>query len=349
MRGMDGLRALAKEATERGRAGLDATLDGVRAVDRDGRVEALVRAAVAQHSATADAGRARRERVLAWVGGTTAGAAIGQGVRTVGRHTQRIPLLSAPADLCAERNGIDTLMAAVRADPRDPLAHLWLGEALLTMQRDVRLLDLARTALNPQGAVLREALKTAAALGTPSSDPALQVLGSAEQLAALRLGAKPRDAVALHVIARVRLATGRPEDALQPAKLAVAAGGGEQARALVTLARVYFTLGRDAAAANVARKGIDTGCSLGWQVLAELLYRDSASGDGHDDTGSPRHREYVTLRSRVDDADRRAYHGVHRNAAEVARAVLDTHLGRARAIGASVGRSRARPGSGLPR
>jgi len=335
MRGMDRLRAAAKEATERGRVGLDATLAGVRAVDRDGRAEALARAAAARHAAAAGAGQARRVRVLEWVGGTTAGAAIGHGVRTVGRHSQRIPLLSVPADLCAERNGIATLVAGVRADPRNPLAHLWLGEALLTMQRDVRLLDLARTALNPQGALLREALKAAAALGQPSPDPALQVLGGAEQLAARRLQTNPRDAVALHVIARVRLATGRPEDALHPAKLAVAAGGAEQAQALVTLARVYLTLGRGASAANVARTAVDAGCSLGWQMLAELLYR---AGAADDDTGLPRHREYVTLLSRVEDADRRAYHGVHRNAAEAARAVLDTHVGRARAFGSGLRR-----------
>jgi hypothetical protein len=136
--------------------------------------------------------------------------------------------------------------------------------------------------------------------------------------------------VALHAIARVRLATGRAAEAVTPAKLAVAAAAdaGERARALVTLSRVYFELGADESAENVARKAVDGGCSLGWALLADLLYRARPG----DQAGSARHRTYVELRARVREEDRRDYHGIHRDAADVGRSVLEAQWARARAL-----------------
>jgi hypothetical protein len=154
------------------------------------------------------------------------------------------------------------------------------------------------------------------------------------------LRGNPRDAVALHALARAHLATARPDLAGQPAKLAVAAGAGpDRARALVTLAQTYLALDKNASAGNVARKAVDAGCSLGWEVLAELLYRDGAP---ESDTWPRRHRHYVELRARVTDDDRRAYHGVHRTSAEIARSLLDVQRRRARELGRDVGGAAAR-------
>lgn len=338
MGGLDRLRAAAKEAAHRGRAGVEGALGKARAVDeaRVGRAEELARQAAAR---LGERGRTGRDELLARAGSSAAGAAVGERARALGRLAQRVPLLTAPADLFRERNNVEPLLAAVRARPDDALVHLWLGEALLAMQAEARRFEIARSVVNPAAALLRETVKAAAALGATPADPATAVLARARVLAALAVRAEPRDAAALHVLARADLATGHPERAVQPAKLAVAAASHDPARgpegtlrgqALVTLARAYLALGRDASAANVARKAVDAGCSLGRLVLAELLYRgDEAAGA---DPGTARHRAYVEHRGLVTEADRRAYHGVHRNAGEVARAVLGRQVERVRGL-----------------
>lgn len=236
----------------------------------------------------------------------------GERVRAFGRLAGRLPVLSAPLDLLSERHSIDALVAAVQADPRDIAAHLWLGEALQAMQADTPRFDQvrARVALNdPVLFVFSRAMRAGSAPGAAPTDPAAQVLDGCRHLAATRLRSDPRDATALHAFARVELATGHPDRAVQPAKLAVAAStGDDRARALVTLARAYLAVDRDASAANVARKAVAAGCSLGWEILAELLYRGAGPADS---AGTARHRRYVELRGRISDDDRRAYHGAY--------------------------------------
>jgi hypothetical protein len=310
MGALDRIRAAAREAVEQGRAvaAQAAEHEAVRAVQGPARE-------------FVDRKRARRDDLLARLGETAAGSAVGDGVRAAGRVAARLPLLSAPMDLFSGRNGVDALVAAVQAEPDGVVAHLWLGEALQAMQADARRFEQVRAVLgvlNPTSFVLREAARTAATLGAaPVADPATQVLARCRHLAAAALRTDPRDATALYALARVELATGRPGYALQPAKLAVAARGADRASALVVLARTYLALDRDASAHNVARKAVDAGCSLGWEVLAELLFRAPAP------PGVDRQREYAALRSRVTDDDRRAYHGAYRTPGEVSRAVLD--------------------------
>ncbi|MGQ0573206.1 MAG: tetratricopeptide repeat protein [Pseudonocardia sp.] len=341
MSSADRWRAAAREAAARGRAAVDAAAQ--RARQADPRVDALARDAAARLGEATGRRRERRDELLARAGSSAAGAALGERVRALGRAAGRLPLLSAPMDLFSERSGVDALVAAVQADPGDVMAHLWLGEALATMQADARRFDQVRAvvaAVNPASLVLRGAIRTAATLGAAPTDPAGEVFARTRVLAATRLRADPRDAPALHALARVLLATGHPEHAVQPAKLAVAAStGADRARALVILARTYLVLGRDTSAGNVARKAVDAGCSLGWQVLAELLYRDGAIAG---DEGTPRHRHYVELRARVTDDDRRAYHGAHRSAAEVRRSVIDAQRRRARELGEAAAGAAAR-------
>lgn len=341
MGAMDFLRAAAKEATNRGRAAVEVAVTRAREVEGADRVEGILRGAATLVGEAEQSRRTRNQQLLARAGDSAAGAAVGRHVRAFGRLAGRLPVLSVPTDLLTGRNGVDTLVAAVQEQPDDALAHARLGEAMQAMQADARYLEMARTVramFDPTSLVFREAMKTAARLGAPAVDPAAQVFARARHLAASRLRTDARDAAALHALARVELATGRPDLAVTPAKLAVAASG-DRGHALVTLARVHFALGADPSAANVARKAVDAGCSLGWQVLAELLYRDVPADD------PPRHREYVAMRGRVTDADRRAYHGVHRTSAEITRSVLDTQRERVRALGTA---AQARLRSGTP-
>ncbi|MGD9531511.1 tetratricopeptide repeat protein [Pseudonocardia sp.] len=342
MGALDRFRTAAREAVEQGRA-------------------------AAARAAGGDVTRVAGGDVLARAGETAAGAALGHGVRTAGRVMGGLPLLSAPMDLFGSRHGVDALVAAVQSDPDGILPHLWLGEALQSLRTDARRFEQVRTvvaALDPASFVIRQAVRTAAQLGAaPAADPAAQVLARCRHLAARALAVDPRDAVALYALARVALATGRADLAVQPAKLAVAAFGlragsgtgapagvpdtgtptarpgtgapaarpgagapddGDRGRALVVLAHAYLVLGRDASAANVARKAVDAGCSLGWTVLAELAVREPGGLRAHAD-----------LSARVTDTDRCAYHGAYRTPAEIGRAVWEAQGRRARDLGGS--------------
>lgn len=336
MGAMDRVRAAAREAAARGRAAADAAVARASEIDGSLAAQGPAREAATRLAALGEHQRMRHAELLARAGASATGAALGERVRAFGRVAGRLPLLSVPTDLFAERNAVEALGAAVQADPHDVLAHLWLGEALLAMQADARRFAQFRAVIDPASFVVREAVRTAAALGATPSDPAAQVLARCRYLAATALRRDPRTGVALYALARVELATGRPDLAVQPAKLAVAASAGaDRGRALVVLARAYLALGRDASAANVAQQAVTAGCSLGWEVLAELLYRADTPGE---DDGTPRHRRYVELRSRVTEDDRRAYHGAQRSSAQIGRSVLDAQRRRARELGEAAAR-----------
>jgi hypothetical protein len=327
MGSMDRLRAAAKEAADYGRAGLAAA--------RAREERWLGSGGVTRHAADRLASvRAVSDGVVGRAAGTAAGGAVGHGARAFGRWAQRMPLLTAPTDLVRERHNVEVLFDAVRADPRDVLAHLYLGEALAAMEADLGRLDLVRMSVNPTSVMFREALRTASTIGSPHprADPAEQVLRRCEALAALRLRADCRDAVALSALARVRIVTGNAAQAVQPAKLAVAASAGPaRGAALVTLARAYTGVGQADAAQRVARKAVDAGCSVGWEVLADLLYRGGS--DAAERPDGPRHREHAAMLARVADADRLAYHGFRRRGVtETARAALDAQWGRMKAL-----------------
>jgi hypothetical protein len=147
------------------------------------------------------------------------------------------------------------------------------------------------------------------------------MLNRAHGLAVARLRKNNRDTDALHVIARVELAMSRPQESVVAAKLAATSTAGPaRGAAFATLSRAYLALGEDGPAHRSARLSIKAGCSIGWDTLAELLYRPTDDPGGDGDAG--RYRQYVEAKSRVTAEDRQAYHGLHRGSADIARTVL---------------------------
>jgi hypothetical protein len=187
MGAMDRVRAAAREAAARGRVAAEAAAARAEEIEAVRAAQGPARAAPARLGELGERHRARRDDLLARAGAPAAGAALGGRVRALGRAAGRLPLLSAPMDLLGERHTLDALVAAVQSDPNDVMAHLWLGEALRTMQADVRRLDQVRAvvaAVNPASFVVRQALRTAATLGAAPPDPASQVLARCRHLAA---------------------------------------------------------------------------------------------------------------------------------------------------------------------
>ena len=224
-----------------------------------------------------------------------------------------LPGLSAPADLVAARHCVDLLAARFKDDPADPRHNVWLAEALLHTQRDLRTLVGLRCVVNPTSIITRTAIQQVARLGDGSDgeDAAVKLLRRAFSLSASRLRQDRVDAVALHVLARVYLARGMPRESLGLARLAAAVDSPERADVLVTAARALHRLGRRDDAARAAERAVQEGATLGYDVLARLLATEASDPSGR----IARLRE---LRRKVRPEDRARYAGAARTPAEVA-------------------------------
>ena len=228
-----------------------------------------------------------------------------------------LPGLSAPADLVAARYCVDLLAARFKDDPADPRHSLWLAEALLQTQRDLRNLVRLRCVVDPSSIITRTAVTQVARLGDESDgeDTAQKLLRRAFSLAAAR--ARAGDAVALHVLARVYLARGMSRESLPLAQLAAARDAAERADVLVTAARALHKAGRRDDAVRAAERGVQEGSTLGYELQARLLATERADVTRDVSGRIARVRE---LRRQVRIEDRARYAGAARTHAEAARA-----------------------------
>ena len=219
-----------------------------------------------------------------------------------------------------QRRGVAHLNSRVRDHPEDPVLTVQLAEALRLMHRDMGLFLAARTVWNPYAPLVAEATRMSAGLASGELlSPADAALRRAFSLAVLRLRDDHEDADALQTTARVYLATGRPRDGVPPAKLAImCAPPASKATALYTLGRLYRHTGHHTAARDAAVLAVDSGCSLGWHLLADLVFTSRE----HDGTGA-RVAAYRELIGRVDPEDIAAYRGfVRPNTGDLYRAVM---------------------------
>ena len=330
MKGIHHLRAAAAEARARGRQGADA----VRRVATEASPEAytssetVVKGSIAASEGVKRALKGKIEEVYRAAGETAAGAAAGNVVRRVGSVAGQLPVLSLSADALRERHGVLVLTERAKADPTNPMAHLFLAEAMAAMAREQAVVDAARTVANPSSAVAREAMRAVAQVGIDRRDPVAEMFSRTHRLAVGRLQKDKRDSEALHVIARIHLAQRHPDQAVVASKLAATAGSGvTRGAALATLSRAFLALRQDDMARKAATAAINSGCGIGWETIAALLYRPAENGGQLEDG---RYRQYIDALSRVTDEDRHVYYGWYRGAGEIARAVLDSQAEKAR-------------------
>jgi hypothetical protein len=236
--------------------------------------------------------------------------------RRVRKAMAGLPGLSAPADLIAARHCVDLLAARFKEDPADPRHNLWLAEALLRMQREMRAVVGVRCVVSPTSIITRTAIQQVSRLGDESDgeEPALKLLRRAFALAAARVRENAADVASLHVLARVYLARGMPHESLRLARQAVAVDSPERADVLVTAARALLTLRRRDDAAHTAQRAADDGATVGYDVLVRLLATERS------DLTRERLTRVRELRSKVRHEDRARYAGASRTPAEIAQA-----------------------------
>ena len=330
MKGFHHLRAAAAEAVARGRQGADAVLRAAKEASPEAyaRSENAVKGSIGASEGLKRAVAGKIDKGYQAAGETAAGAAAGNVVRRVGTIAGQLPVLSLSTDALREKHGVRVLTERAMADPTNPMAHLWLAEAMAAMAREQAYLNVVRTVANPSSGAVRQAMRAVAQVGVDKRDPVTVMFSRAHRLAVGRLRTNKRDSDALHVIARIHLAQRHPDEAVVPSKLAATAGSGvTRGAAFATLSRTFLALRQDDMARKAAAAAIDSGCSIGWETMAALLYRPAENGEQLDDG---RYRQYVDALSRVTNEDRHMYYGLYRNTGEIARAVLNSQSVKAR-------------------
>jgi hypothetical protein len=290
--------------------------------------ETVVKGSIAASEGVKRALKGKVDEVYRAAGETGAGAAAANVFRRVGSVAGQLPVLSLSADALRERHGVLALTERAAADPTDPMVHLFLAEAMAAMAREQAVVEAARTVASPSSAVAREVMRAVAQVGIDKRDPVAEMFSRTHSLAVRRLRENKHDSEALHVIARIHLAQRHPDQAVLPGKLAATAGSSiTRGAALATLSRAFLALRQDDMARKAATAAINSGCGIGWETVAALLYRPAENG-GQLENG--RYRQYIDVLSRVTDEDRHVYYGLYRGAGEIARAVLDLQAEKAR-------------------
>lgn len=316
------LKGLAKEGIKRRREIASAATEKAVGWDPDRAAKAanVGRVAFGKAKRLGAFAKSKQDALTAKAGASRPGEAVGRGARRVGAELQGVPGLSAPSDALRAKNGVAELAALVEAQPDDPYAYLWLGEALRTLERDTRVFVAARALANPTSLVTRQVLKAGASIGAEPAVPASeQMLRRAHALADHRLR-QGFDAHALHVIARVYLAKGSPEAAVRPATLALRdLSDPSCGDFFFTLGRAHLAAGELRAARRAAERSIESETTLGYELLADLLFSEDSANDA-----KQRHHEYLQLLGQVDQDDRTSYYGIDRSGSDAVKAVLES-------------------------
>jgi hypothetical protein len=277
----------------------------------------------------AGSARSARDRGVARAARTRVGNAVGTSTGRAGRRVKEMPILSLPSAVLEERRGVSHLSSLVADDPENPMPAIWLAEALQLLHRDLKIYLGLRTVWTWYAPLIAETAKVAHALGHGELvRPADAMLRRAYSLAMIRLRADRHDAEALHVVARVFLATGQHRGGVKPCTFAVLRSqptATTQAEALFTLSRLHHRSGDIASARVAADQAIRQGCSLGWQVRADLVFH------AEDQTSTTeRITAYRRMLSHIDPDDEVAYRGfVRPKSGDICRAVLRDQSGKA--------------------
>ncbi|WP_100501725.1 hypothetical protein [Geodermatophilus chilensis] len=279
--------------------------------------------------------------------------AMGAAVRRTAAELSSLPVLSLPGDTARAKNGVLDMRRLARQHPDDPLVTVQLAESLQRYEADMRTYRLVRGVAAPHTLAVSYTVKAGSTLGRTElpGRPSVNTARRGAQLAARRLRQQPGDRTALHALARAALVEGRLPEGLKFAAAAVKAGDSGEAE-LVTLARAQLAAGELGKARRGAQLAVQRGCSVGYEVLAQVELRERPDAPVREQLAA-----YERTLDRVSEGDYRAYYGVRRTGGSFARSLLaaqgvktwqlTARVGRATAAAAVAGvKAAARPSRG---
>jgi len=273
---------------------------------------------------------------------TKTSQAVGNAARTFVSWYQKIPVVSAPADLIRAKNGLEGLVDAVKTRPDDPEPYLWLGDAIAKAMRDGKTYMWARAIVEPMALVEGTAIRAATRLGL-EDPPDVSLKKSAFALCVRRLQENTRDTTALYVASRIYLTRDSPSQALRFAHLARITDP-NNAQPLVVMAMTYLRVQDHQSAGAFAWQSIDGGCTVGYQVLSHLVlggYLDARvlSTTGYRTSGArpqlsliDRASASYDLRHGVTPEDWDSYYGPHPHGSAILDSVVHAQIGKVRTI-----------------
>ena len=201
------------------------------------------------------------------LGSTELGKNVGDKTRVAAQFLSQLPVFSLAHDVLKSRHGIKALYTSFQDNPHDPLRALWLAEALGRVHSDLKVYSGIRSVISPSYALISQSLKLASKLGDEPTDPTqIRLLKHAFSLSLRRLKENPRDAVALHILARIYLVQNDPVEAVYFSKLAIVANTSDS-NPWITLSRAYLALEQ----LNNARRAADKAVNFGQQYGREIL------------------------------------------------------------------------------
>jgi hypothetical protein len=271
-------------------------------------------------------GRKMADEALASAAGTRVGSVVGHRSRQLFGFLGQLPVLSVAVDAMRARHGVDHLYELVRAQPTEPRPYIWLAEAMRRVDEDRRRYIAVRAVIDPTSIVARAALTATTSLGAEQREPtSMRILRNAFVLAVQRLRAGSGDGDTLDVLARVYLFMGDLPEGARFAKLSILAEP-ENGHRMFTLARAYQALGQSANARRAAELAVTRGCSVGHDILAEMVL------SGESLTPQVRIGEYSRLKDLVSTADRQVYWGPSVEGLDILQGLGEAQATRARLI-----------------
>lgn len=284
-----------------------------------------LKSALAAATELKDQALAKTDEQLAAFAQTDAGQKTVAFVERAQHEVSRLPVITAVADATRSMHGLAPLTQRVVDAPEDPWTHLWLAEALARMKRTQRVTTGARAAIEPSSLVTRTAVAGVSKVGSAGVSVEERLLRRSYVLASRSLGTA-LSADKLHVLGRVYLAVGEVGHAATALKPALMIGGKDEPMVNVTAARLHFAERRYDDARREAQTALDHGCTLGNEVLADLM---SAQATGGVRARAEAVQAAAELRGSVNRQDLIAYYGTFMTTGEALSAAVTSQKSKA--------------------
>jgi hypothetical protein len=321
-----GFRDYARAITEQGKAAL------AEYAETDSEGARRLQTALATASELKDQALAKTDTHLAAFAQTSRGQKTVRLVERAQKEIGQLPGVTAIADASRSVHGVGALAELVVEQPTNPWAYVWLAEALRKMKQTQRITTGIRAVVEPSSLLTKSAITGLNKVGSAGASLEDLLLRRAYILACQALTAQV-SGDSLHVLARVYRAAGQPDGAATALRPALLLAGKHAGAAHATSARLHYEQRDFRAARQDAQAALKLGCSIGNEVLADLV---SAQARGGPKVRAEAVQHAAELRGTVRRADLVSYYGTYSTTGEALTKAKDAQKAKATATATRV-------------
>lgn len=318
-------------AAEAARLG-EAAKEKLEASDTDCEATAqnkqLVQSLLAKGRVGLDVARELTTEIIEEAGQTDTGQRVGEGVRELSRAVAKLPGIGTLGDALRAHHGIPELVEQLRSRPLDPVCNVQLAEAMARFSSDLRRAEMTMGVVHPLLAAAQQGVKQVAKIGAEESDP-LQValLKRSFALGTRRLESSDQhtQVVSIAAISRVYVAVGLSAEARAVAQLGHRLFPSEYEWHFV-MTQAALAESDSVGATEAAIRSIESGCSLGHLVLADLVAEQTEMSFRERLAAATEHRQQIV------QSDHVHYFGFARDPKQAAFATVEEQISKATTI-----------------